>query len=65
MARPLELEAARRIGIVIEAEHQEKARKLGGGNVSAGIRHAIDVAWREREDRIRRLAAAKQGALLP
>lgn len=44
IGRPVELLDGKRINIYLDASRLEKARKIGGGNVSEGIRSALDDA---------------------
>lgn len=39
--RPAEIEGARRVNVMLDAETIEAAKKIGAGNLSAGIRKAV------------------------
>lgn len=43
LGRPAELDAARRISVTLGARHVETAQAIGNGNVSAGLRRALDA----------------------
>lgn len=44
VGRPAEMEGGKRINVYLDAESHEAAAKLGGGNVSEGIRIALAKA---------------------
>lgn len=49
--RPAEIEGARRVNVMLDAATIEAAKKLGAGNLSAGIRKAVkEAVVKERKE---------------
>lgn len=44
VGRPKKMKGGKRVNVYLDAETLKKAEKLGGGNVSEGIRIAVQIA---------------------